>query len=379
VNREEHITLFAAAANDPGSEQRMKAALAASNLALWDWNLVTGEVFVDRTFFRFLGRGDQDKCLMVTQLAELVHVEDGPAFSKAMQDTRLGRATELRVCHRVLHADGRWVWIESCGSVTERDANGRATRLTGTHANITERRQVDRALSNTLRVMQALLETLPLPVVLRDSERRVTLVNAAWEQMVGVTREEAVGKPLAAVSARPVTQGHRETDDLLFDTRKPLRYETVVHARDGTQYNVIVAKTPLLAEDGSVTGIASVVTDISDQKRAATELERARLAAEAAVQAKSRFLANMSHELRTPLNGVVGMSSLLENTNLDARQRRFVRTLRTSAEALMTLINDVLDLSKAEAGKFELSRVPFELRREFEQVVGLFSGPACDK
>ena len=148
---------------------------------------------------------------------------------------------------------------------------------------------------------------------------------------------------------------------------------------DGTDYDVIVAKTPLVAEDGTVTGIASVVTDISEQKRTAEVLEKARMSAEAAVQAKSRFLANMSHELRTPLNGVVGMASLLENTALDAKQRRFVRTLKTSAEALITLINDVLDLSKAEAGKLELARGPFELRRELEQVVGLFGARAYDK
>src|SRR6202008_4803866 len=132
-------------------------------------------------------------------------------------------------------------------------------------------------------------------------------------------------------------------------------------------------------EEGHVTGIASVVTDISEQKQTAVLLERARQSAEAAGRAKSRFLANMSHELRTPLNGVVGMASLLENTALDAKQRRFVRTLRSSAEALITLINDVLDLSKAEAGKLELTRAPFELRRELEQVIGLFGARAHDK
>jgi len=147
----------------------------------------------------------------------------------------------------------------------------------------------------------------------------------------------------------------------------------------GEIFHVLIAKTPLIAEDGTVTGIAAVITDISAQKRIAENLDRARLAAEAAVHAKSIFLANMSHELRTPLNGVVGMASLLENTALDAKQRRFVRTLKSSAEALITLINDVLDLSKAEAGKLELERTPFDLRKELEQVIGLFGARANDK
>ena len=216
-------------------------------------------------------------------------------------------------------------------------------------------------------------------MIIRNAERRVTLVNAAWERDDRCVTRGGRGQDTGIGTQSAREQGHRETDDQVFATRKPLRYETTVTARDGTNYNVIVAKTPLLAEDGTMTGIASVVTDISDQKRAAAMLERARLSAEAAVQAKSRFLANMSHELRTPLNGVVGMASLLENTPLDSKQRRFVRTLRSSAEALITLINDVLDLSKAEAGKLEITISPFDLRRELEQVVGLFSGRAHDK
>ena len=251
--------------------------------------------------------------------------------------------------------------------------------MTGTHANITERKQLERALCNTLRVMHALLETLPLPVIIRDAERRVTLVNAAWEEMLGITRQDIVGKTLDSTRSRPCPTITARPTTKCSRPRSRCATKPSCTARDGTVFNVIVAKTPLLAEDGTITGIASVITDISEQKRTAAVLEKARVSAEAAVQAKSRFLANMSHELRTPLNGVVGMASLLENTALDAKQRRFVRTLKTSAEALITLINDVLDLSKAEAGKLELARGPFELRRELEQVVGLFGARAYDK
>lgn len=361
------------------SAQRLAIALEASNFGLWDWDLVSGDVFVDRAFGKFLGQPEQDRVWPIKQLVQLVHQDDHAAFAEATRNALRGRSPMFQVSYRARHADGRWVWLETYGNVTQRDERGRATRMTGTHANITDRKQMERALSNTLRTMQALLETLPLPVVIRDAERRVTLVNAAWEEMVGISRHEIVGQQLDSNPRQIRSRSHRDTDDTVFATRKSLRYETVVHNVNGTPYNVIVAKTPLLAADGTITGIASVVTDISDQKRSHAMLERARLTAEAAVQAKSRFLANMSHELRTPLNGVVGMASLLENTALDAKQRRFVRTLRSSAEALITLINDVLDLSKAEAGKLELSTGPFELRRELEQVVGLFSARAYDK
>jgi PAS domain S-box-containing protein len=361
------------------SDQRLKIAVEASNLGLWDWDIPRNRIFVDRAFRSFLGLADDAEIWTFQDLEQLVHPDDREPFGIAARNALKSGAPLSQVNYRLKHADGRWVWIDTYGSVTARDASGRATRMTGTHANITERKQMERALGNTLRVMQTLLETLPLPVIIRNAERRITLVNAAWEQMIGVTRRDVVGRKLDELGDRPVAKGHLETDEEVFRTRRALRYETAVFAKDGTQYNVIVAKTPLLAEDGTITGIASVVTDISEQKRTAAVLERARLSAENAVQAKSRFLANMSHELRTPLNGVVGMASLLENTALDSKQRRFVRTLRNSAEALITLINDVLDLSKAEAGKLDINCAPFDLRRELEQVVGLFSGRAYDR
>jgi PAS domain S-box-containing protein len=360
-------------------DRRVKISLEAANVGLWDWDLTTRDLFVDHTYFGFLGEPKADRTIPIEELEGRVHPDDLEAFRRATHEVIVGRSPMLVFQHRMRHADGRWVWLETCGNVTARDARGFVTRLTGTQTNITERKQLERALSHTLRVMRALLETMPLPVIMRDAERRVTLVNAAWEKMLGIPRHEIVGRQIENYPRKVLSDNHKDTDLEVLLHKRSLRYETVVHGVDGTDYDVIVAKTPLVADDGTVTGLAAVVTDISEQKRISEALEKARGSAEAAMHAKSRFLANMSHELRTPLNGVVGMASLLENTALDAKQRRFVRTLKTSAEALVTLINDVLDLSKAEAGKLELSRGPFELRRELEQVVGLFSARAYDK
>jgi PAS domain S-box-containing protein len=367
------------AASTADHEHRVRAALKAAQVSFWDLDLRTREIFVDHTCFELLGLPHADHTLPIADLEQLTHPEDRELQRQAIADVITGKTDRLQLQHRLRHVDGRWVWMETCGNITERDAQGRVVRLAGTKTNITERKQLERALSNTLRVMRALLESMPLPVIMRDTERRVTLVNAAWEKMLGISRNDIVGRQIEHYPRMVLSDNHRESDLEVLHYKRSLRYETVVHGIDGTNYDVIVAKTPLVADDGTVTGLAAVVTDISEQKRISEALEKARASAESAMRAKSRFLANMSHELRTPLNGVVGMASLLENTALDAKQRRFVRTLKTSAEALVTLINDVLDLSKAEAGKLELSRGPFDLRKELEQVMGLFSARAHDK
>ncbi len=251
VHRESNSRLLAEEALGE-TRDRLELAVDAAELALWEWQLPSTQVFLTARWGEMLGDVALEGYWDITTLMDRVHPEDRDGVQAALRSLRKENKERAHAQFRVRSA-GEWLWIESHAMVAERDALGQPLRLMGTHADINERKGI-------------------------------------------------------------------EADSL--------------RARE-------------LAEDAS--------------------------------RAKSEFLANMSHEVRTPLNALMGLSRLLSDSPLNAEQKSWLDLMNTSADALLALLNDVLDLSKIEAGKLEIESVPFDLHKTLKDVGALYSEQARAK
>jgi len=155
--------------------------------------------------------------------------------------------------------------------------------------------------------------------------------------------------------------------------------ELVNRRKDGSLYTEEMTIAPVWDESGHITHFIAIKQDITERKRAQEQLEQALEQARTASRIKSEFLANISHEIRTPMNGILGMAQLLMHTPLKDEQRDYVATLKSSAESLLALLGDILDISQIEAGKMTLSYKPFDLKQMVQEVARLFVARAKQK
>ena len=219
-----------------------------------------------------------------------------------------------------------------------------------------------RARADEARV-RGVLESAPDAMVIVDETGVIQLVNRMTESLFGYSREEMVGQPIELLVPDRVRPGHPALRDGYFSHpgSRPMGASADLTARrkDGSEVPVGITLSPIESAGGRLA--AAAVRDITLRKQEEEELRRARREAEEASEFKSQFLANMSHEIRTPMNGVIGMVELLLDTELTPTQHNYLKTANASAEALLGIINDILDLSKIEAGRLELEFTDFEL------------------
>jgi PAS domain S-box-containing protein len=225
---------------------------------------------------------------------------------------------------------------------------------------IGDRQRAETVLRDSEALYASLVENLPVQVLRKDLDGKFTFANKSFCQLLGHPADQIVGKNDFDFYPAELAQKYRRDDRWVAETGRIFE-DTEQYEKDGEIRYVHVMKSPVRDAAGKVVETQVVFWDVTAQKSAEEDREQAKAAAEAANRAKSAFLASMSHEIRTPLNAILGMTELVLDTPLSAEQREYLAVLRESGEALFSLVSDILDFSRIEAGKLDLDHTPFDL------------------
>ncbi len=480
------------------SELKWQYALTGSQDGVWDWNVVTNEVYFSSMWKKMLGYADDEITADLSEWDKRVHPDDK---EQAYIDINKHLAEETEYyCneHRLLCKEGTYKWILDRGKVIEFTKEGKPLRFVGTHSDITERKQTQEKLKQQETFLKNLINTVPSLIFVKDWNGKFVLVNQAAADIYGCsTTKELEGKTDADFN--PNSQEVKQflaADKKVLTTLQPTFIEETMTGPDGQTGVFQTIKTPLLSNEGKAELLLSIAMDITERKQAEesaqkerdkllsilnampsgvyivnkqcdieyvnpviekefgpvngrkcysyfhdrtevcpwckkedvfagklvrwewysfknnkyydlfdtpiknrdgsiskfeifhdiTERKQAEIAliqakeeADSANRAKSEFLANMSHEIRTPMNAVIGFSDILASKVTDKKQKSYLNSIQTAGKSLLTLINDILDLSKIEAGRLDIQYEPVNPQVIFTELQQIFSLNIAEK
>jgi two-component system cell cycle sensor histidine kinase PleC len=391
------------------TQSRSETALTRGRCGLWDWDLARGRIFWSHSMFAILGLSARDDLMTFGEVSRLVHPDDIKLYELAAQLAD-EKASAIDHEFRMHHASGKWVWLRArCELVRQPGDTG--LHLIGIAVDITEQKTlVERTAAADLRLRDA-IETIPEAFVLWDHENRLVLCNSNFQKLHNLPDESiAAGTPYEDVVAAgrkhvirsklasedPTVPGARTFEAQLDDNHWLQISER--RTKDGGYVSVGTDITPLkLHERKLVDSEQRLMATVTDLRQSQQKLElqaqqltdlaqkyaQEKTRAEEANQTKSKFLANMSHELRTPLNAIIGFSEIMESGMFGAlgadKYYEYCSDIRASGQYLLDVINDILDMSKIEAGRIKLDLEDIELDRALADALRVVTARAEEK
>jgi PAS domain S-box-containing protein len=359
------------------SERRYRGLVEAQNNFILRTDTEGRFTFVNEAFCRFVGHASGE--LIGRDIRSYIYPDDIAIPGNVIEALVYGHERMVSVEHRMRTMTSvAWVQWES---IAVYDGAGNVVEIQSVGHDETERRRVQEALQESERRLRFLFEEIPnIAVQGYNSTREAIFWNRASEKLYGYSKKVALGRRIEELVLPPDrrTEMVRDYDNWARTGQPVPSGEMMKHAADGRKVPVYCCQLATLNQHGA-REMYVIDVDLSELQRANDELLVAKENAERANRAKSEFLANMSHEIRTPMNGVMGMTHLLLETDLTAEQRDSIQTVMDCTQELMRIIDELLDISRIEAGEVRLQPEPFNVRETVEKVVLLFADRALRK
>lgn len=390
------------------AQKRIELALSRGSCGLWDWDLARGRVFWSRSMYEMLGYQPMDDEMSVGDVMALIHPDDADLFELARQAAaqEIERVDEL---FRMRRADGSYVWMRIRTELLHQSHD--ASHLIGIAVDVTENHRLVRENETASQRLQSAVESTAQSFALWDSDDRLVMANEKFLEFSGLDRN-AVEPGMERAEIDAMVRAPIAQRSILMPGDKSGAAQTLERQLPDERWVQVTDKRTL---DG---GTISIGTDITQIKLNEQELEKrekllmatvselqserrvssqkalqlaqanaryleAKEKAEAAYRTKSEFLANMSHELRTPLNAIIGFSEVMQSGLFgelgDERYNAYAKDIHDSGSYLMSVVNDILEMSKIEAGRMVLDREQLDLHPLITEAIQMISVQAAEK
>jgi two-component system cell cycle sensor histidine kinase PleC len=390
------------------TQNRFDTALARGRAGLWDWDLSRGRIYWSESMYGLLGLDPRQDVLGFSEVSELVHAEDIDLYTLA-SDVLAERRPLVDQAYRMRHADSSWIWVRARLQLVESMSG--EPHLVGIAVDITEQQKLKKkSRRNDMRLRDA-IENLSEAFVLWDSDKRLVMSNSKYQQLHGLTPE--IAKPGASYDEIMAAANTPSVKSELLSTGRREEGVRTVEAQldDGRWLQINERRT----KDGGFVSVGTDITTIKSHERKMMDSERRLMAtiedlrksrqmlqeqasqlhelaenyaveknrAEAANRTKSEFLANISHELRTPLNAIIGFSEIMNGAMFgplgSGKYQEYSRDIHDSGSYLLGVINDILDMSKIEAGRMTLDYETFVLNDIIDETLRIISFQSQDR
>ena len=362
------------------NEERWQFVIEGSGDGIWDWRPQEKKTIYSNRWIEMLGYKPEEFTDNDYEWSSRIHPDD-IAFTFAEISKNLsGQTDSFNFEYRFRNKEGDYLWILNRGKVVERNANGEAIRVVGSHSDISKLKQTEQSI----KMSEARLSLAVKAGGIGIWDWDIVLNKLTWDDQMfvlyGVNKNDFTSAYDAWVNGVYEADKQRGNEEIQMAIKgeKDFNTEFRVQYADGQIRYIKALATVLRDDEGNAIRMIGTNWDITNEKEAAAQVT-AREAAEKANQAKSEFLANMSHEIRTPLNSVIGFTDLLKKTSLSVVQEQYVNNANVSGHALLGIINDILDFSKIEAGMLDLDIIKSDMVQLFEESIDIVKFVAAEK
>lgn len=356
--------------------ERIQNVISGTGAGTWEWDVLAGKLLLDETSRQMFGLTDlasRDDHLQAWR--RRIHPDDWPQVEQQLTSHIKGETARFECEYRIQHTDGHWLRIQTRGKVIDWSQDNTPRGMYGIHLDASALRQSEERRQYLEGLLSSAIEVIGEGFAVYDADDRLAWCNEEYRRLYDISAPAFVpGNSFEEIIRYGLEHGQYADgqDDpeawlaQRMEEHRKLESNHVQRLPNGRWLDVRERRTA----DGSTVGFRLDIT----------ELMTAKQTAEAANRAKSEFLATMSHEIRTPMNSILGMAQVLCSPEAtDPRSREYGRVILDSGKTLLSILNDILDLAKVEAGRIELDRKPWQPKALIREILDLFQGPAYTK